>query len=65
MLTTTAPLSLAHSAALVEEAFLAEERPTTADASLLFGGPSIAQLALSMSAASRCGHCEVDFDAAP
>lgn len=63
MLTTSAPLALAHSAALVEEAFLAEERPSTADASLLFGGPSIAQLALAMSAASRCGRCEVDFDA--
>lgn len=62
---TSATLPLAVAAALVEEAFLAEERPTTADASLLFGGPSIAQLALAMSAASRCGRCEVDFDAAP
>lgn len=65
MLTTSATLPLAAVAAIVEEAFLAEERPTTADASLLFGGPSIAQLALAMSAASRCGRCEVDFDAAP
>lgn len=65
MLTTSATLPLAAVAAIVEEAFLAEERPTTADASLLFGGPSIAQLALTMSAASRCGRCEVDFDAAP
>lgn len=62
---TSPTLPLATVAALVEEAFLAEERPTTADASLLFGGPSIAQLALAMSAASRCGRCEVDFDAAP
>lgn len=62
---TSPTLPLATVAALVEEAFLSEERPTTADASLLFGGPSIAQLALSMSAASRCGRCEVDFDAAP
>lgn len=62
---TSPTLPLATVAALVEEAFLAEERPSTADASLLFGGPSIAQLALAMSAASRCGRCEVDFDAAP
>lgn len=62
---TSATLPLAVAAAAIEEAFLAEERPSTADASLLFGGPSIAQLALAMSSASRCGHCEVDFDAAP